>query len=513
MLLSTLVSLAVVALVATQLDLRQLTEVLGRVSPRWLGAAGAVYLLNYILRTLRFRLLIPDRRLRFWPLFSVTALYGMFLYLMPAKTGEISLLALLKARAKVDVPDSAATLVVARFFDFFSIALFLPLVLLAFWHLLPPAVSCSALAFLGAVALAATGYFLWLRRWSPATPPTADGPVEGWRMRARRWLHRVAARLATLSHLPGQGRLLGLTVLIWLAVYTNFYLLAGSLGYWLEFGQVVVLSLLMVPLTLFPLQGVANLGAHEAGWVAALTIFGYSSDEALVVAAGSHVILLALVLLLGALGQVVGWLSRQPEEPAPGEPTTVYASPNPLVRWAANRFLRCVTESASEVGSERIRALDAGCGEGFLTRALAQAYPYGHLVPLDVDRRRLQVAKRGTSRLDVVAASVYELPFAEDTFDLVLANELLEHLHNPSRASAELQRVCKRCAILSVPLEPFFSLANLCRGAHIRRLGRTPAHVNFWSRQGFLNLLRSSGWKIVRVRRCLIWTVVTARVP
>jgi len=305
-LLSVVISLAVVALVVTQLDLGQLMEVMSRVSPGWLGAAVVVYMLNYILRTLRFRLLIPGRSLRFWPLFSVTALYGMFLYLMPAKSGEVSLLALLKARLGVDLSESTATLVVARFYDFLSIALFLPLVLIAFWDRLPPTISYSTLAFLGLMALVAAAYFLWLRRWSPAAPPTADGMTGGWRTRVRRWLHRVAARLATLSHMPGQGRLLALTILIWLAIYVNFYLIAGSLGYWLEFGQVVILSLLMVPLTLLPLQGVANLGSHEVGWVATLTLFGYSANEALAVAVGSHVVLLTLVLLLGIAGWLVG---------------------------------------------------------------------------------------------------------------------------------------------------------------------------------------------------------------
>jgi SAM-dependent methyltransferase len=110
-----------------------------------------------------------------------------------------------------------------------------------------------------------------------------------------------------------------------------------------------------------------------------------------------------------------------------------------------------------------------------------------------------------------VAASAYDLPFPENAYDLVLANELLEHLHDPLKASSELVRVCARHAILSVPLEPFFSLANLCRGAHVRRLGRTPAHVNFWSHAGFLRFLRCSGWKIVKARRCLIWMMVVAQ--
>ncbi len=304
--LSIIISLTVVALVITQLDLDQLTDVLRQTSLAWMGLAVVVFLLNYVLRTVRFRLLFPDQQLPFWPLFSVTALYGMLLYLMPAKSGEISFLALLKARLNVDLSESAATLVTARFYDFLSVALFLPLVLAAFWNRLPPAISYSALAFLGLMGVIAVAYFAWLRRWSPSSPETLSETDSGWQSRARYWLIQVIERLTSLSRMPGQGRLLGLTVLIWLAVYTNFYLIASSLGFWMAFGQAVILSLLMVPLTLLPLQGVANLGSHEVGWTAAFSIFGYSTDQAILVTAGSHVLLLLEVLVLGGIGALVG---------------------------------------------------------------------------------------------------------------------------------------------------------------------------------------------------------------
>jgi uncharacterized protein (TIRG00374 family) len=304
--LSVVISLIVVALIVTQLDLDQLTDVLGQASLGWMGLAMVVFLLNYVLRTIRFRLLFPDQQLPFWPLFSITALYGMLLYLMPAKSGEISFPALLKARLDVDLSESAATLVVARFYDFLSVGLFLPLVLTAFWSRLPPAISYSALAFLGLMGLAAAVYFMWLRRWSPSSAGTTSEANAAWWERARYWLIQVMARLASLSRMPGQGRLLGLTVLIWLAVYTNFYLIASSLGFWMAFGQAVILSLLMVPLTLLPLQGIANLGSHEIGWTAAFSIFGYPTDQALLVTAGSHVLLLLEVLVLGGIGALVG---------------------------------------------------------------------------------------------------------------------------------------------------------------------------------------------------------------
>lgn len=310
--LSVVISLIVVAVIITQLDLDQLTDVLGRASLGWMGLAVVVFLLNYVLRTIRFQLLFPDQQLPFWQLFSVTALYGMLLYLMPAKSGEVSFLALLKARLDVDLSKSAATLVVARFYDFLSVGLFLPLVLTAFWDRLPPAMSYSALAFLGLMGLIAAIYFTWLRRWSPPFPETTSKAAAGWQERTRYWLVQMIKRLTSLSRMPRQGRLLGLTVLIWLAVYANFYLIASSLGFWMAFGQAVILSLLMVPLTLLPLQGIANLGSHEIGWTAAFSIFGYPTDQALLVTAGSHVLLLLEVLVLGGIGALIGGaLSRK----------------------------------------------------------------------------------------------------------------------------------------------------------------------------------------------------------
>jgi len=313
--LSVAISLIVVAMIITQLDLARLADVLGQASLGWMGLAVLVYLSNYVLRTIRFRLLFPDQQLPFWPLFSVTALYGMLLYLMPARSGELSFLALLKTRMNVDLSESAATLVVARFYDFLSAALFLPLVLAAFWDRLPPAMSYSALAFLGLMGIVAVVYFVWLRRWSPPASETTGETVTGWWGQARTWIVQVMRRMASLSQMPGQGRLLGLTILIWLTVYTNFYLIAGSLGFWMAFGQAVILSLLMVPLTLLPLQGIANLGSHEIGWAAAFSIFGYPADQAILVTAGSHVFLLMEVLVLGGTGALIGAALRRTPHP------------------------------------------------------------------------------------------------------------------------------------------------------------------------------------------------------
>jgi uncharacterized membrane protein YbhN (UPF0104 family) len=74
----------------------------------------------------------------------------------------------------------------------------------------------------------------------------------------------------------------------------------------------IVVSIIMVPMTLLPFQGFANLGTHEIGWAAAFALFGYPETTALNIAVSSHIVLLLFVLLLGSLGVIL--LSRKATE-------------------------------------------------------------------------------------------------------------------------------------------------------------------------------------------------------
>ena len=114
--------------------------------------------------------------------------------------------------------------------------------------------------------------------------------------------------LIALRNIDRRGEYLPLWLLsagIWLCVYANFYCIVASLGFEPTLLQMIVVSIILVPLTLLPVQGVANIGTHEAGFVAALSIFGYSIDTAVVIAVTSHVVLFVFVLIWGATGALL----------------------------------------------------------------------------------------------------------------------------------------------------------------------------------------------------------------
>lgn len=84
--------------------------------------------------------------------------------------------------------------------------------------------------------------------------------------------------------------------------------------------------------------------------------------------------------------------------------------------------------------------LDLGCRTG----ALTQHYAGGNeVVGVDVDREALA---RATERLGIEtiwADAEDDLPLPDESFDVVVAGELLEHLADPARTVASVRRVLK----------------------------------------------------------------------
>ncbi|MFC7213558.1 class I SAM-dependent methyltransferase [Saliphagus sp. GCM10025334] len=109
--------------------------------------------------------------------------------------------------------------------------------------------------------------------------------------------------------------------------------------------------------------------------------------------------------------------------------------------WADSREALSSLDLAS-----RERVLDVGCGSGELTRVLAEEVP-GEVVGCDVDRSLLEFARdssgpeQARARLPVVQGDATRLPFADDSFDLVLCQALLINLPDPSAAVREFARV------------------------------------------------------------------------
>lgn len=107
-------------------------------------------------------------------------------------------------------------------------------------------------------------------------------------------------------------------------------------------------------------------------------------------------------------------------------------------RWAAQ------SESYANLIAEHLnpqcRWLDSGCGERILEGNLDPLEDWlvqhcGVVVGMDIRLTGHRNIKQ------IVCGSLYGLPFADSSFDLVTCNMVMEHLDQPERAVAEIARV------------------------------------------------------------------------
>jgi SAM-dependent methyltransferase len=129
------------------------------------------------------------------------------------------------------------------------------------------------------------------------------------------------------------------------------------------------------------------------------------------------------------------------------------------------------------VGGPGKAVLDLGCRAG----ALSQHFLAGNEVTgVDVDEHALgHAAARG---LRTVWGDVEEpLPFADETFDAVVAGEILEHVRFPDEVVGEIRRVLRPGGVLVGSVPNAFRLKNRLRFLLGRSPENNPMHLRMYS--------------------------------
>lgn len=98
--------------------------------------------------------------------------------------------------------------------------------------------------------------------------------------------------------------------------------------------------------------------------------------------------------------------------------------------------------------------LDVGSGAGTITADFAQRLAPGRVTALEASEQSLElthraVERRGLNNVDFVVGDVHALEFPDDSFDIVHAHQVLQHVSKPVLALREMQRVCKPGGIVA----------------------------------------------------------------
>lgn len=188
-----------------------------------------------------------------------------------------------------------------------------------------------------------------------------------------------------------------------------------------------------------------------------------------------------------------------------------YGSRNPIVKWMMSGFHSALSDLVAKAGPQTIHEI--GCGEGYWVckwskaQYAARGSDFSSQV---IDLARRNAAGQGVSTSLFQTGSIYDLLPSQDSADLLVCCEVLEHLENPRAGLEALQRVACGHVILSVPREPIWRILNMSRGRYLRAFGNTPGHLQHWSKKGFCDLV-GAYFEILEIKSPFPWTMLLCR--
>ncbi|MDT8317460.1 MAG: lysylphosphatidylglycerol synthase transmembrane domain-containing protein [bacterium] len=289
-------------LLLREIDVKVVLDTISGV-PAWGFFGGLfIYFTYYIFLTLRFDSLIHSRKTPFINLLGITSVHNMLNNLLPARSGELSYIYLVKKRFDLRGSEGVATLLVARIMDF--IAIFSYFILAALFILkiksipILIAISCVLIVFLLLFLFYLQNMVdlvvLILERTSSPGVSLCNTIAEKGRA--------VSASIKTMSGGRQYLKSFALTALIWGLRNFMLYFIVISMGISIEFWELVFAATAMFVMVSLPIQGVAAFGTLEAGWAAGFMMVGVDKEVAISTAFAFHIILLAYTVTLGISG-------------------------------------------------------------------------------------------------------------------------------------------------------------------------------------------------------------------
>ena len=289
----------------SQIQIADVTTTLVSIDPLYLSVGFGFYVLSYFFRALRFHILL-NRKVGLKDLFTIVCVHNMVNNILPARTGELSYIYLLKKHHNKTAGEGIATLFVARVFDmitivilFFLSTVFVPnpfgIMIEATWVII-------FLIFLIILLLLIIIYkgraFVILLR----------GMVNHFGMDQTHIVDYIFRKMdETIESFSCMHRSTFIwsalvSIVIWIVLYSVNYTLIIAMGINMTFWTVLFASTFALITTILPIQGVGGFGTMEGGWTIGFLAMGLTKEVAISSGFSVHIIIISYFSILGLIG-------------------------------------------------------------------------------------------------------------------------------------------------------------------------------------------------------------------
>ena len=168
--------------------------------------------------------------------------------------------------------------------------------------------------------------------------------------------------------------------------------------------------------------------------------------------------------------------------------------------WWSNRFNAML---ARRYGKSGARLLEIGSGMGHLVGQLEDTFEtYG----MDLNHWAVKQSKSVIEKTNLQTASAQELPFSDNSFNVVIIKHIVEHLPDPQKAIQEIGRVTEPGGTLILATPNLDSLLKPWKGE--KWIGyQDPTHISLKHPAEWLDLIRSANFSPLKVFSDGFWDV------
>lgn len=128
-----------------------------------------------------------------------------------------------------------------------------------------------------------------------------------------------------------------------------------------------------------------------------------------------------------------------------------------------------------------IRILDVGCGLGHITAKIKEYFPSADLSAMDVSLTAITKAATNYKEIDFIVADAYSPPYTTNYFDVIVCNNMWEHITDPVRMLFALNKVLKTDGHIIISTPSRFRITNFLKASLGRKVIITKHHVTEYS--------------------------------
>ncbi len=173
-------------------------------------------------------------------------------------------------------------------------------------------------------------------------------------------------------------------------------------------------------------------------------------------------------------------------------------SKNPLQRYWHNTKIKTFKKLVGKRKFNKI--LDVGCASGRMVNEISKILPHAQLSGIDVYKKAIIFGKKKYPHIQFKVADAHKLPFRNNSFDLVLSYETIEHVQNPEKVLLEMKRVVKKNGFVIVAMDSGNWLFRIVWYVWEKTKGKVwqNSHLHPFKHTELETLIKKVGFKIVK---------------